>query len=235
MHINFQPQSQLEKFGFKIFYLLVENFPQTFFAGGTVRDILLNKKPSDIDLATAATPQQVIFVLKNFCDLELKGQTFGVVIAKRGELSAEIATFRKDTYGNSRYPKVTFVKTAKIDSQRRDFTVNSLYFSPKTAKIFDFCGGLGDIRKRRLRLVGNPAVRLKEDPLRIIRAIRFSVSDNFKIEKNTLAALKKYFHLKNLLTASRQSAELEKIKNKKFRTMAKQALDNKFLLDKFKF
>ena len=232
MTIDYNPKSQLEKFGQKVFNLLVDNFPQTFYIGGMVRNILLGKKITDIDITTIATPDQVKKVLADgrilFSD---QHQKFGVIAAKRGLLNVEIATFRKDLPNTGRYPKVVFVKTAKQDSQRRDFTVNALYFSPKTQNILDFHNGLKDIKFRRLKFIGNPEKRITEDPLRIIRALRFAQTLNLKLDVKTQAGIKRNFKLVNQLTKPRVKNELEKIQSQKHKNFIQTAIDKHHWLD----
>ncbi len=214
MKIDYQPKSQLEKFGKKIIDLLVDNFPQTFFVGGMVRDLLLGKILTDIDIATQATPSEVIKLLTNnnvVCDGAYS--LFGIVVAKRGRYKIEIATFRKDLPSKNRYPKICFVKNLKQDSNRRDFTINALYLSPKSGRILDFHQGLKDLKLKLLKFIGNPEKRIKEDPLRIIRALRFAQTLNFKLDGRAKNAMEKNFPLVKTLTKSRIKNELEKIAN----------------------
>jgi tRNA nucleotidyltransferase/poly(A) polymerase len=226
MHINYQPNSKLEKFGAKVFNLLVENFPQTFYVGGMVRDTLLHLKVADIDIATQATPLEVSNLLaeKNISHDNLFHR-FGVVAAKKDSYKIEVATFRKDLAGESRYPKINFVKTAKQDSNRRDFTINALYLSPKDGKILDFHNGLEDLKLKKIRFIGNPEKRIKEDPLRIIRALRFKQTHNFKLETNTKTAIKNNFFLVKTLTKSKINKELNKIVSAKQRKVVSESID----------
>jgi len=230
----FKQHTKLEKFGEKVFSVLVENFSQTFFVGGTVRDLLLKKRTVDIDIATVARPEQVIKLLQKagiICDSKYK--KFGVVIAKHKNLLVEITTLRADLPSQNRYPKVRFISSPKLDSQRRDFTINSLYFSQKTKKILDFHNGLNDLEHKIIRFVGNPKIRIKEDPLRIIRALRFALTLDFTIEKKSLGAIKKDFNLTKKLTQTKIKKELNKISGKKIKLLVKNILDNKKILDKY--
>jgi len=234
MKPTFKPRTKKEKFGAEIYNLLVENFPQTFFVGGTVRDRLLFKKAEDIDIATSATPDKII---KKFqgkrISFDDSGKSFGNIIAKKDGLTAEITTFRTDQYTGSRYPKVSFVKTPKQDSHRRDFTINSLYLSFKTGKILDFHRGLADLRQKRIRFIGKPEKRIREDPLRIIRALRFSLDLKFQLDPKTKTAIKKCFFLTNTLTKSRLTKELSKIKSDDGKRILLQISNNPKLLDKY--
>jgi tRNA nucleotidyltransferase (CCA-adding enzyme) len=225
--------SDLLKFGSEVYSLLVENFPQTFFVGGAVRDAILNKKISDIDICTSAKPSEVVGLLKkNGIKATDIYKNFGVIIAKKNALEIEIATFRKDSYKNSRYPSVEFVDNPNSDSKRRDFTINSLYLSTKTCLITDFHNGFRDIKKREIRFIGIPKKKITEDPLRIIRALRFAMTLNFKIEKKSFIAIKNNFNLIESITQSRLKAELEKIKNKKIKKYIKNIAEGKIMLDK---
>lgn len=180
MQIIFKPKSPLKKFGEKIYFLLVDNFPQSFYVGGMVRDILLSKRVTDIDIATEAKPQSVVELLSaDGISADVRYKNFGVIIAKQGSLKVEIATFRKDLPSQSRYPKIAFATSPKTDSQRRDFTINALYLSQKMSKVLDFYNGIADVKARRLKFIGNPQKRIKEDPLRIVRALRFSLIFKF--------------------------------------------------------
>jgi tRNA nucleotidyltransferase (CCA-adding enzyme) len=202
------------KFGVGVYDLLVDNFPQTYFVGGTVRDLLLRKTTTDIDLATAAKPDEVMQLLdQHKINFDLRHKQFGIIVAFNKSSSVEIATFRKESYSHSRYPKIEFAKDAKADSQRRDFTINSLYLSLKRQKILDFHHSLRDLKLKTIRFVGNPHKSVKQDPLRIVRALRFALSLNFSIEKTSLLAIKKHFKLLSTLSKSRLSTEVSKIKN----------------------
>jgi tRNA nucleotidyltransferase/poly(A) polymerase len=212
--VDYKARMPLEKFGEKIFNLLVENFPQTFYVGGMVRDILMHLKVTDIDITTKAEPDEVVKILANAGVIaDTKYKQFGVIVAKDKNYSVEIATFRKDTYSTGRYPKISFVKSAKIDSQRRDFTINALYLSSKSGKILDFHNGLKDLKLKNLKFISNPEKRIKEDPLRIIRALRFAQILNLKLDAATKNAIKNNFSLIKTLTESRAKNELAKIKN----------------------
>jgi len=178
---------------FSIYELLVENFSQTFFVGGFVRNLLLGHSITDIDITTAAKPQQIISVLKNNkFSLDLSALKYGVVKVRIKDKFLEITSFRTETYHGSRYPKIAHTNSLSKDSRRRDFTINSLYFHAKSKTVYDPQSGLSDLRARRLRLVGKPLARLKEDPLRVIRAFRFQSDYNLSLEKKTEEALDKF-------------------------------------------
>jgi len=232
MKYKYIPKNNLEKFGEKIYFLLVDNFPETFYVGGMVRDLLLKKTITDIDIATSAKPLEVSELLKqNNIPSELTYKNFGVVIAKKGSLKIEVATMRTDTYSDHRYPKVSFIRNPKKDSQRRDFTINALYLSLKNNQILDFQSGLKDLKEKRIKFIGNSKVRIQEDPLRIIRALRFALSLNFSLDKKTQASLKANLNLVNNLTKSRIENEIKKIKNQKDKNIISQIISGKKVLD----
>jgi tRNA nucleotidyltransferase (CCA-adding enzyme) len=236
MNLILKPKTDLERFGFLIFSLLVENFPQTFIVGGAVRDALLNKKITDIDIATIAEPGQVAeLLLENQIQHDSTHKNFGVIQAKKGILAVEITTFRKEHYSNSRYPQIQFIKDVKIDSKRRDFSINSLYLSLKSNNILDFYKGIKDIQKKEIKFIGNPTKKIKQDPLRIVRALRFACVLNFKIEKKSLEAIKNNFNLIKSITKPRLSTELNKIQNKKIKNNLVNIISGKKMLDNIVF
>lgn len=221
----FTPENIYEQAAGKAYDAIVENFPQTFFVGGMVRDLLLSKKIMDIDIATEATPEKVITVLKGLdLILDLSAKRFGVVGIMVGKQRVEITSFRKDVYNNSRYPKISFVKSASIDSKRRDFTINSLYFQGKTLNIYDYNSGLSDLSKKQIRFIGQPTLRIQEDPLRIIRAYRFRNQLHFKLEHNTNLAIENNLSEISKLNMNRIQTELKKIKSIKSRQEIKNIL-----------
>ena len=233
MVVSYKPKNKAEKFGEKIFHILVENFPQTFFVGGTVRDILLEKKVIDIDIATSAQPKEVIrLLLENEITYDDSYNHYGVIVAKNKTTAVEIATLRHDLKSSSRYPKVRFIKSLIQDSIRRDFTVNCLYLSLKSGKILDPQKGLPDLKNKLIRFIGNPKIRIQEDPLRIIRAIRFALLLNFKLENKTFQALNKYFPLTERLTQTRIQKEINKLNTIKLKKQLQNIL-NKKAIDKY--
>lgn len=232
--MRYQPKTKLEEFGVRVYNLLVENFPSTFFVGGTVRDILLQREVTDIDIATSARPKIVIEILKKHSVEFSSGfKNLGVITATNEEASAAVATFRKESYSGSRYPKIAYVSSVKIDSKRRDFTINSLYLSLKLNKILDFYNGLEDLRHKRIRFIGDPKIKIQEDPLRIIRALRFSLALGFKIENKSFIAIKNKFGCLKNLTKSRINSELVKFKTDDDKKIILKVLDNEKNLDKY--
>lgn len=234
MYFNYFPKNNIEKFGTKVFSALVENFSQTFFVGGMVRDVLLNKPILDIDIATSAKPEEVIQILKSnnikFIDTYAK---YGSITAVNGIKRIEITTFRKDIESNNRYPKVVFCDSFKEDSKRRDFTINSFYLSPNLGKILDPQNGLLDLKNKQIKFIGNPKNKILQDPLRIIRAIRFALILNFYFEKNTLTEIKNNFTEINKLTKTKIQKEIFKIKNISQQKILKEIIFSKNSLDNY--
>jgi putative nucleotidyltransferase with HDIG domain len=157
------------------------------FAGGCVRDRLLDKDPKDYDIATSATPAQVMRIFPGSNEV---GAHFGVVIAKTMGHHVEIATFRTDgSYHDGRRPATVTFSTPQEDAQRRDFTINGLFENPESGELIDHVGGRADLAARVLRAIGVPADRFAEDSLRLLRAVRFAVTLGFDIEPATWAAM----------------------------------------------
>ena len=167
---------------------LTEAGYQAVYAGGCVRDALLNRPYPDVDIATSATPDQVQAVFPKASDPQ--GKAFGVIRLKQGDHVFEIATFRVDgPYLDGRRPSSVTFTTAEEDAKRRDFTVNGMFFDPLANKMLDFVRGRADLDSKIIRAIGDPASRFKEDRLRLFRAIRFAVQLGFTIETDTWKAL----------------------------------------------
>lgn len=165
-----------------ICHILQSHNFEAVLAGGCVRDILSNKKFNDIDIATNATPSQVLEILKEF-QVKLVGEAFGVVLVRASGYEYEIATFRDDIgISDGRHPQSVKFCSMEEDAKRRDFTMNAIFFDPINNKIYDFVGGLEDVKKNRVCFVGNAEERLKEDYLRALRYFRFS-SMGYKTNK----------------------------------------------------
>ncbi len=182
--------------------------------GGAVRDMLLGKPTGDIDIATDAFPVEIKKVLT---ELGIKyfnvGEKFGTIgaITKHGNI--EITTFRTESgYTDSRHPdKVDYALTALEDSERRDFTINALYYDPQNKEVLDYHDGLKDLMSKTLRFVGKAEDRIKEDPLRLLRAVRFAANLNFKIAPKDLEAIQKHAKEINKTSGQRIKIELDKI------------------------
>jgi len=181
-----------------------------YFAGGSVRDHLLGVKAKDYDVATSARPEEVQKLFPRVTDLT--GKSFGVVRIMVGDESYEVATFRQDgLYKDGRRPESVSFATAEEDAQRRDFTVNGLFYDPVAEKLIDYVGGEADLRAGVIRAIGNPADRFEEDHLRLMRAIRFATRLYFKIEPKTWEAICALAPKIRTVSAERIRDELNKI------------------------
>jgi len=182
---------------------------EALLAGGCVRDHLLGREPKDYDVATNATPQQVIALFPGALTV---GAHFGVVIVRQGSEQIEVATFRTDgSYKDGRHPESVTFSTAEEDAQRRDFTVNGLFRDPISGGIIDYVGGQSDLEKRLLRAIGDPSRRFDEDKLRLLRAIRFATTLGFEIDPLTWQAVCEHAHAIQSVSAERIRDELIKI------------------------
>lgn len=227
MAVHFKPDDKYEKFGLKLYFLLVENFSQTYFVGGMVRDLFLHRKIKDIDIATVGQPENVVALLtKHRLKHDDKHRGFGIVIVPYQDRQIEIATLRKELSWRGRYPKVVLTKSVRTDSARRDFTINALYLSQKSGTIIDCHKGQRDIKKRIIRLIGESDLRIKQDPLRIIRGLRLHYELKFSFAPKTLSSIKRNLHLLKELTLTRKARELNKIKNKNIRTKIIKFINN---------
>jgi poly(A) polymerase len=182
---------------------------EALFAGGCVRDRLLGHEPKDYDIATSATPAQVIAMFPGSNEV---GAHFGVVIAKHGGHHVEIATFRTDgSYRDGRRPESVTFSTPEEDAKRRDFSINGLFEDPATGGIIDYVGGLADLKAGVIRAIGEPAARFNEDGLRLLRCVRFASRLGFAIEPATDAALRECAPLLDRISPERIRDEFSRI------------------------
>ncbi len=169
---------------------LVASGHRALFAGGCVRDRLLGLEPADYDVATDATPDQIRAVFPTAIGV---GESFGVMLVRKGGRSVEVATFRIDgPYSDGRRPIGVQFATDKDDAQRRDFTINGLFEDPATGEIIDYVGGQADLRARTLRAIGDARERFSEDRLRTLRAVRFAARFGLAIEPRTHEAIRAF-------------------------------------------
>ena len=182
-----------------------------FLVGGAVRDKILNKDPGDYDFATDIGYSELKRIFADYSPKEM-GAHFGILMINVNGKSYEIAKFRKETgVYNSRYPKeIKFVKTIEEDLARRDFTINSLAYSKQTG-IVDLYGGRQDIKRKVIRFVGKPKLRIEEDALRILRAFRFVSKLGFNLDKKTSEAIYKKRKFLTKISKERIFDELSKI------------------------
>jgi poly(A) polymerase len=188
---------------------------QALWAGGCVRDELLGRTPADYDIATDARPEQVQALFRRSHSF---GASFGVVevLGPRGPngewLKVQVATFRSDgTYTDGRRPdSVTFSSPAE-DAERRDFTINGMFFDPIAGRTIDYVGGQADLEARVLRAIGDPAARFTEDKLRVLRAVRMAARFELSIDPATLEAARRMAAEVRVVSAERIAEELRKL------------------------
>lgn len=166
---------------------------EAYVVGGAVRDLLLGVEPKDFDVATNATPEEV---RKVFRRSRIIGRRFQIVHVMVGPETIEVTTFRGggrvQHNEHGRIMKDNAYGTLEEDAMRRDFTCNALYFDPIRREIIDFHYGVEAVRERRLEMIGQPAARYQEDPVRILRAVRLSGKLGFTVEENTAAPIAEY-------------------------------------------
>lgn len=178
-------------------------------AGGCVRDMLLSRVPKDYDVATNAMPEQV---LRLFPKARKVGAQFGVVLVRAFKQNVEVATFRSDgRYSDGRRPDHVNYGTEVDDAQRRDFTINGLFYDPVTDSVIDLVGGEADLKRKILRTIGDPAARFAEDHLRMLRAVRIAVRLGFSVEPNTADAIRRLADKLDTISRERVWMEIEQI------------------------
>jgi len=159
-----------------------------YFAGGWVRDLLLDHPSDEVDIATSASPSVVQELFPKTIPV---GVAFGVIIVVLEGINFEVTTFRKDhPYHDGRHPDGVDFSTPEKDALRRDFTINGMFYDPLSESIYDYVKGQADLQNRVIRAIGEPKMRFSEDRLRMIRACRFSSRLGFRIEEMTEAAIK---------------------------------------------
>lgn len=188
---------------------LKERGHEAWIAGGAVRDHLLGREPHDVDVATSARPDEVVAL---WPDAHLVGASFGVVRVPESDGFLEVATFRREgIYLDGRRPSEVAFGTLEDDARRRDFTVNGLYLDPASGEVRDLVGGRSDLEARRLRAIGDPAARFREDRLRLLRAVRLAAQLDFVIEERTRAAVTELANLAADVAAERTRDELARL------------------------
>ncbi len=222
-------RQKISKNALKVLYKLNEAGYQAYLVGGGVRDILLGLQPKDFDVATDATPEQIKAVFRN---CRLIGRRFRLAHILFGREVIEVATFRAghDSQNNPDKKQKTKPKNERSrtsdqgmlvrdnvygsiveDAFRRDFTVNALYYTVNDFSVLDYTGGLQDLAERNIRLIGDPEERYREDPVRILRAIRLSCKLNLNIEPATARPIKKLSELLTHVSSARLWDECNKM------------------------
>jgi poly(A) polymerase len=180
-----------------------------YFAGGCVRDTVRGLTPKDYDIVTDARPETV---QRLFPQTVAVGAHFGVIIVLENGFQFEVATFRSDeAYIDGRHPSAVHFSSPKEDAQRRDFTINGMFYDPVAEEVIDFVGGHADIDAKLVRAIGDPAQRFAEDRLRMLRAVRFATALNYEIDKTTWDALVTNAPSINQISAERIRDELVRI------------------------
>lgn len=183
---------------------------QAYLVGGSVRDLLLGRKPKDFDVSTDARPDRIVALFPGSGQV---GAQFGVVLVREGGAQVEVATFRSDSdYSDGRRPDaVRFEGDPRADVLRRDFTINGLMMDPETGGVLDYVGGRADLESGVVRAIGDPDARFAEDHLRLLRAVRFAARLGFRIDEATLAAIQRHHGLIAKVAAERVGGELSRI------------------------
>lgn len=198
---------------------LSQNGHTAYIVGGCVRDLLLGLVPSDFDVTTSATPQEITAIFEKTIPTGIKHGTVTVLVENT---PVEVTTFRTEGgYTDNRRPdNVQFVKNLREDLSRRDFTVNAIAYNKKDS-LKDYFGGKCDLENKILRAVGDPEARFREDALRILRLFRFASTLGFQIEKETLSAALKCANLIENVSRERIFTELKKaVSGENFETFA---------------
>jgi putative nucleotidyltransferase with HDIG domain len=214
----------LKEFAILIIQTLRQQGFQAYLVGGCVRDLLLERGPADYDVATSATPAQVMEI---FPETYAVGAQFGVVLVPLPEdqrtsggenvppktQAIEVATFRSDLgYSDGRRPdEVRFTDDPREDVARRDFTINGMMLDPLSGEVLDFVGGRKDLEAGIIRAIGEPELRFAEDKLRMFRAVRFAARFEYAIEEQTLAAIQRRAHEISIVSSERVRDELTKM------------------------
>ncbi|NQT36783.1 MAG: CCA tRNA nucleotidyltransferase [Planctomycetes bacterium] len=185
---------------------------ETYWAGGCVRDMLLDRVPKDYDVASGATPDEIRRLFGRRHTLAL-GAAFGVitVLGPKPAGAVEVATFRRDAaYSDGRHPDSVSFSNAEEDASRRDFTINGLFYDPLDQRVIDFVDGQADIRRRVIRAIGDARERFAEDKLRMLRAVRFATTLDFALDETTAEAIRAMPQGIDVVSAERIAAEMQR-------------------------
>ncbi len=216
-------RSEISRYAVSVVERLQHAGYEAYVVGGCVRDLLLELEPKDYDVATSATPEQVRAEFRN---ARVIGRRFKLVHVHFGREIIEVATFRanhpepdEDTdagqqasrHESGRILRDNIYGTLEDDAQRRDFTINALYYDPSTERILDHTHGVHDIRNRLIRLIGDPTQRYQEDAVRMLRAVRFAAKLDFEIEKHSAAPIRQLAPLLRDIPSARLFEEVLKL------------------------
>jgi poly(A) polymerase len=202
----------LREFAIEVVRRLREAGFDAYWAGGCVRDFLLGIQPADFDIATNAQPPD-IRKLFGFGNTLPVGAAFGGIIVQASDRrhQVEVATFRTDSsYSDGRRPDWVTFSTPEVDAQRRDFTINGMFYDPLAAQVIDFVGGQQDLERHIVRAIGNADARISEDKLRMLRAVRIAARFGFEIEDETYRAIGRHAQQAIAVSGERLAVELRK-------------------------
>ncbi len=199
----------------KVLYRLASLNHEGYLVGGSVRDLLLGRTPKDFDVGTDMRPNEI---RRHFRNCFLVGKRFRLAHIVYGKKVIETATFRKapdpnavaDEHGLYQSEDNNY-GTPEEDARRRDFTVNGLFYDIRTFSIIDYVGGLKDLEAKLIRSIGDPAIRFQEDPVRMMRAVRFAAKLDFQIHPNDIKAIRQYAHELNNASISRLGEEVQRL------------------------
>lgn len=206
---------------------------EALWAGGCVRDRLLDRRPQDYDVATNATPAQVRDLFGRRRTL-LIGAAFGVaaVVGPKEAGTVEVTTFRRDSeYLDGRHPESVTFSNAEDDALRRDFTINGLFFDPVEQRVIDYVGGVEDIERGVVRAIGDARARFSEDKLRMVRAVRIAAAFDFALDAATSAAIREMAATIRVVAVERVAVEMRKMLTGAKRRRALELLRETELLD----
>ncbi len=210
---NMPNDNTQREFALQVLQQLRDAGYEALWAGGCVRDQLLGRTPQDYDVATSARPEEVQALFGKRRTLAI-GAAFGViaVLGRHKQPPIEVATFRSDgAYVDGRRPAKVVYTTAEEDAERRDFTINGLFYDPIEQQVIDYVEGQQDLQRHRIRAIGDPLARFSEDKLRMLRAVRFATTLGFQIDDPTLDAIHQMAAEVNIVSAERLGAELRRM------------------------
>ncbi|MBU1017728.1 CCA tRNA nucleotidyltransferase [Patescibacteria group bacterium] len=226
----------MERTAIQIVKAFQEAGHEAYFAGGSVRDMLMEREPEDYDIATSAKPDEIEKIV-DAIHLESKtipiGKEFGVILGVVNGHHFEIATFRSDSsYSDGRRPDAVIFTSAKEDAVRRDFTINGLFYDPIKKEVLDFVEGQKDIKEKKVRFIGEAHERIKEDHLRLLRGVRFKNNFGFDYSSRTESAIRELAHLVDNVSRERVADELTKMLLHPHRSHSMKELDELTILER---
>ena len=193
---------------------------ETYIIGGYPRDTILNYHTDDIDICTNALPH----IIKELFDVVKDNSKFGSLTINYNNYLYEITTYRIELEYNNRYPKIEFTNSLEDDLKRRDFTINTICID-KNGQYIDLLNGIDDLNNKLIRSIGNVDKKIKEDPIRILRAIRLKEKLNFNLDKELESSIIEYGYLLETLSVNTIKSELNKMNDKAINTLKQLKLD----------